>query len=634
MCSQLYAQQLDSAEILDWRRGMYPKEKPDEIYNIKVNGFYRFFATYLHMPNPYTLNPAGTRLNENTLFVGDDSQLPNFLLNINGRPSKNVSWGVDVFMFQFLQGRINPTYSGQVPVQRLPPVWNPLSGERLAPNMSLNLGINLYASFNTNIGTYKIRMGGIHWFSMSDLTLGSFRGYNRFTLYERNPWDPIGREVGFRYNQMYQAGFVQQDIRWGERAIQGVILEGENLPGNWNFAFLYGKTELSGGYLTIPNINYGAKLRNNYHNNDFISINTLNNTTWLDSLNTLPVGFNIVTAEWMSNLKYFNIHAEAGPGRYYTPFNNYPWGAAVSVKLLSTPLLTKIPIELHYYRISPYVVNNNSVFWNTTIVAARIIDEPNSGLQSPNVLNPFASSIVAIGQMTNNRTGISLNTEFDIKKLRVSAGYSVSSEIDAVQNRITFSHFVNQLTRSRFWRWDFPTDVGPYGRYDKVYRDAYQTVELTDDSLGFAVNPKKFNAIEVHAKYKTKIANKNFFAFVLGKYYTAQSFLSAVPVFSDKAYVRQYSTELEMYYQITQQLFINSYLGYERNIGNYNTALDFDTFKPLDQTGWGIGVGMDINLGRNAGLYLRYRWFYFEDENFALDTFKGQETLVELKVFF
>jgi opacity protein-like surface antigen len=336
----------------------------------------------------------------------------------------------------------------------------------------------------------------------------------------------------------------------------------------------------------------------------------------------------------MANYKYFNVHAEAGPGRYFTPFNDYPWGAAISVKLLSTPLLTKIPVELHYYRISPNVVNNNAVFWNTTIVAARIIDEPRGGLQSPNVLNPFASSIVQIGQMTNNRTGISVNTEFDIKKLRVSAGYNVSTEIDAVQNRITFSHFVNQLTRSRFWRWDFPVDVGPYGRYDKVYRDAYETVELTDDSLGFAVNPKRFNSIEVHGKYKTKIGNKNFYAFILGRYYTAQSFLSAVPVFSDRAYLRQYSTELEMYYQITNQVFLNSYLGYERNIGNYNTALNFDSFKPLDQTGWGIGVGMDINLGRNAGLYLRYRWFYFEDENFALDTFRGQETLVELKVFF
>ena len=108
-------------------------------------------------------------------------------------------------------------------------------------------------------------MGGIHWFSMSDLTLGSNRGYNRFMLYERNPWDPIGKQVGVRYDQMYTMGAVQQDMRWGERAIQGIIFEGMNLPGNWSFALLYGKTELSGGFMTIPNINYGGKLKKVYH---------------------------------------------------------------------------------------------------------------------------------------------------------------------------------------------------------------------------------------------------------------------------------------------------------------------------------------------------------------------------------
>ena len=633
--SSIDAQRIDSTEILDWRRGIFPKEKPDEIYNIKVNGFYRFFATYLNMPDPYILDQnSGSLTKRNTLFIGDDSQLPNFLVNVNGRPSKKVSWGFDIFMFQFLNGNIGPTYSGQIPTNSLPPVWDPLSGDRLGQYMGLNLGINLYGTYHSKFGSFSLRMGGIHWFSISDLTLGSFRGYNRFTLYERNPWDPIGREIGVRYNQMYTSGSVEQDTRWGERAIQGLIFEGMNLPGGWSFAALYGKTELSGGFLTIPNINYGGKIRKVYRNNDYIGFNTLNNTTWLDSLNQIPVGFNLFTLEWRADYKNFQIHAEAGPGRYVSPFNDYPWGEAISVKLLSKETLTKVPIELHYYRISPYVVNNNAIFWNTSIIEARIIDQPTEGLQSQNVLNPFASSIVAIGQMTNNRTGINLNSELKLGKIKLSAGLNVSSEIKAFQNRITFSHFVNQLTRSRFWRWDFPMDVGPYGRYDKVYRDAYETVVLTDDSLGFATNPKKFNAIELHGKYRTTIGHRNFYAFFLGKYYSAQSFLSPLPVFSEKAYVRQYTTELELYYQVANSIFVNSYVGYERILGNYSTELDFKSNRPLNQTGWGLGLGMDFNLGRNAGLYLRHRWFYFNDSSFDLDNFQGQETLVELKVFF
>lgn len=630
-----FAQLADTASILDWRRGTFPKEKEGELYQIKANGFYRFFATHLYMNDPYILDEnSGAVTKRNTLFIGDDTQLPNLMVNVSGRPNKKVSWGFDVFAFQFLDGQINPAYNPPVPTNSRPPVWDPLSGTRLGANMGLNLGLNLYGSYYSNKGTYSIRMGGIHWFSISDLTLGSFRGYNRFLLNERNPWDPIGKEVGVRYNQMYENGSVYQDTRWGERAVQGAIFEGINLPNGWSFAAMYGKTELNGGFLSVPNVSYGGKIRKVYKGTDFISFNTLNNETWVDSLNTLRLGFNVFTLEWQGTFKGFRVNAEVGTGRYISPINDYPWGEAISVKVLSTPQVSKIPIEVHYYRISPYVVNNNAVFWNTSIIESAIVDRPGDAVQSANVLTPFSSSMVAIGQMTNNRTGVNLNTAFKIGKLRMSMGYGVSSEIEAFQNRITFSHFVNQLTRSRLWRWEFPTNVGPYERYDKAYRDAYQKVTVTDDSLGFSVNPKKFNQLEIHGKYRTKIAHRNFYAFFLGRYNTAQPELSVLPAFSEKAYIRQYNTELEMYYQVAKPLFINTYMGYERVLGNYQTELNLETQRPLNQTGWGLGVGMDISLGKNAGLFLRHRWFFFEDTSYPLDAFQGQETMAELKIFF
>ena len=312
-----------------------------------------------------------------------------------------------------------------------------------------------------------------------------------------------------------------------------------------------------------------------------------------------------------------------------------PWGEAISIKVLSTERVTRIPIEVHYYRISPNVVNNNAIFWNTSLLEDRVFNQPAAGgVQSANVLIPFASSMVAIGQMTNNRTGVNLNTEVKLGKLKVSMGYGIATEIDAFQNRITFSHGVNQLTRARFWRWDFPQNVGPYQRDDKVYRDAYQKGTVTDDSLGFSVNPKKFTNLEIHGKYRTKLGYRNFYAFFLGRYNTAQPDFTILPQWSEKAYVRQYNSELEMYYQITKPVFLNTYFGYERVLGGYNTTVDEITQKPLNQTGWGVGVGIDIALGRNAGLYLRHRWYLFEDTSFQRDQFQGQETLAELKVFF
>lgn len=631
----IMAQIIDSTTLLNWERGNLPKEKPNELYQIKVNGFYRFFGTHLHMPTPYILDEgSGSVTKKNTLFIGDDTQLPNLMLNITGRPNKKVSWGFDLFMFQFLDGNIGSTYNPAVPTTDRPNVWNPLAGERLGQNLGLNLGLNLYGSYYTNKGTYTVRMGGIHWLSLSDLTLAGFKGYNRFLLSERNPWDPIGKTVSARYNQMYENGSIYQDSRWGERAVQGVIIDGVDLPNGWSFVGMYGKTELNGGFITIPNSSYGGKLKKLYRKSDFISLNTLNNITWVDSLNTTSLGFNVFTLEWLVHFKDIQLHAEVGTGKYNSPINDYPWGEAISVKLLSPKRITKIPIELHYYRISPYVVNNNAIFWNTAIIESAIVDQPNGGTQSANVLTPFSSSMVALGQMTNNRTGLNVNTAFKLGKVNLSMGYGVSSEIKAFQNRLTFSHLINQLTRSRLWRWEFPNNIGPYGRYDKVYRDAYQKVNVTDDSLGISVNPKKFNQLEMHAKYRTKLANRNFFAFVLGRYYTAQPELSLLPAFNENAYIRQYNSELELYYQISNPIYLNAYLGYERVIGNYQTELDSETLRPLNQTGYGFGGGFDINLSKNAGLFVRHRWVFFEDTSYRLDKFSGQETMIELKVFF
>ena len=142
-----YAQIPDTSNILDWERGTFPKEKESELYQIKVNGYYRFFATHLAMPDPYILDQnSGAVTKKNTLFIGDDTQLPNLMLNVNGRPSKKVSWGFDLYMFQFLDGQINSAYNPAVPTSNRPPVWDPLSGGRLGGNMGLNLGLNLYLS--------------------------------------------------------------------------------------------------------------------------------------------------------------------------------------------------------------------------------------------------------------------------------------------------------------------------------------------------------------------------------------------------------------------------------------------------------------------------------------------------------
>lgn len=79
---------------------------------------------------------------------------------------------------------------------------------------------------------------------------------------------------------------------------------------------------------------------------------------------------------------------------------------------------------------------------------------------------------------------------------------------------------------------------------------------------------------------------------------------------------------------------ITNYLGYERILGNYATQVDELSRRPRNQEGIGLGTGLDLSLGKNALFALRHRYFQFEDRSFSLDKFSGQETMVEIKVFF
>ena len=78
--------QSTDSTILDWRRGLFPKQQDGELYQIRATGYYRFFATYTQQSMPYTIvdnaDPnARVFTNKKTLALFDDTQLPNFLVN-------------------------------------------------------------------------------------------------------------------------------------------------------------------------------------------------------------------------------------------------------------------------------------------------------------------------------------------------------------------------------------------------------------------------------------------------------------------------------------------------------------------------------------------------------------------------
>jgi hypothetical protein len=614
--------------------GLFPKEEPSKLRSISISGDYRFVATYLQMDDPYLLDGnSGAVTQERTMFVGDDSQLPNLWMHIGGRPTAKTSFGMDVYMFQFLDNDLGETYGQQVVDSLTPPVYAPRSGTRLGGNLGLQLGMNLTGSYDTDIGSFTARMGGTHWYYLSDLTFASFRGYNRFMLFERNPWDPVQRGISDRYQEFYDEGINQQDLRWGNKAFHGMIIEGASLPSDFSFSFLYGKTELNGGFNFLPNASTGGRLRHDSENG-FQSFNSFNSRTYSDSLAQSSIGFNIHTLEVAHTIEDVTIHAEVGAGRYYAPGYTAGWGEAINAKVKLGESILGFPFEIQYFRIAPEVINNNAVFWNTSIEEVSNNDIPAGVVGSNAALIPFASSMVSIGQMTNNRTGVNLNADLEVGKLKLALGYGLASEFQGLSNKITYSHTVNQLTRSRFWRWNFTPAVGPYQRYDVVYRDAYETVNLTDARFGEDIPRKHFSTIEAQAKYNSSVFRKDFYLIYLGRYSTVQPEFSALIPFNEDAYVRHYSSELEAYVKLSPSLIWANYFGYERIFGNYKTEVDLESRRPRNQEGIGYGTGVDLSLGKNAVFVLRHRFFTFEDKSFVLDQFSGQETMAEIKVIF
>jgi len=616
--------------------GLFPLRPLPATRKIQVSGFYRFTGTYRNENLSYPRTPQALAPPPKQIFVGDDAQLPNLWLNVRGRPGGNLSWSFDLFAFQFLDGRHGSAYSGQVPNTARPNPFAPLSSPRLANQLGMNLGMNLGLNWSDRKASHQLRLGGIHWYSLSDLTLSSFRGYYRWSLFERNPWDPIGQDLSSRYDELYTSGQVNQDSRFGERAVHGAIWDMNPHKNKWKSSVFAGKTELNAGLGPIPSGSMGGRVQWNPSPSGWVAFNTFHHFQALDTAGSTRSAYQVHTLEGRYAFPQWEARGEWGMGKYEDPAQKLGWAPMGHLKVLTKPGITGIPIELHAYYIDPQVVNNNGLFWNVSVREATPAvsgETVTGGVGSNAVLRPFASAVLPIGLMTNNREGINLNTRWKWGQLRFNLGMGMAREIEAISNRITYNHPVNQFTRARFWRWNFPQQVGPYGRQSVIYRDVFETVTLSDDSAGIAINRKHFSTLEGQVSWRSG-GSRPLYLMYLTRLNSVQKTASVLPRFASNSYLRQYSHELEAYKAVSRVALLCAYAAYEWTLGNYATDLDLLTYKPRNQHGWALGVGCDINLGPRSALFFRHRLYGYRDYSFHLDQFRGRESLVELKVFF
>ena len=594
----------DSTKVVPLKTYVSTFKTPfNSLDHFTVSGYYRFLGNYRQMTDAY----AHMANNKEAIFIGDDAQIPQFMLNLSGYTDKNTSFGTDLYM------------------------WTPLTGVGQAENVKgLNLGVSLYGNFKTRIGNLNVRTGGINWYSMTPFTFQTNKGYDRYSLFERNPWDPNTAQIDDRYKTFYSKGAINQDQRWGNQAFQGLIIDGTELPNHTALSLMLGKTQFDGGYSPIPNYAYGGKFKKYFDDNKAsVSINTFNSTAIIDSIQLNTAGFNMLTLEYAHQFKSFKLYSEMGMGRRFANDINQKWGEALSVKLSS--LKKHLPIEVHAYRVSPRVLNNSAIFINSSIQQSTVVQ---AGQTQP-VLMPVASAVLPIGQLSNNRQGIDINGTITYRKWKHSIGYSVASEINALSSQLNYTHAFNALPLSRFWRWDFPSNVGPYGQLNKLYRSVFETLVLTDvDAQGVPLHKKQFNTLELNSKYSSVLFGKPLYLFYLGSFNSVQNHFSPLLVTSEKALLRTYDHQIESYWKIQNHLVWTNYISYERVVANYQTKTDTDSRRPKNQMGYALATGFDVQLSKSVGLYLRHRFMNYRDKSFAKDHYKGHETTIELKAFF
>lgn len=589
---------------------------------LTVGGYYRFFGINRNLEQPFVVIPGNPYANAPAYVLGAGDVYrdpPLMLLNLSVQPTSKTYIGMDYALYHNFLG--NP---GESPV-------------------NLNLGINLTGGMQTDFGKFTMHMGGINWIELSGMVFSSFIGYQRFSIFERWPWE--GNEISFdRAANYYNYGNISRDMRFGMQPFRGLMIDGQELPGNMELRFLYGTTPAQ-AFLTnqIPSYTVGGRLRK-YIGKHQIAAQFIDYRLYPDSIAREEAGIQLQTFSYEGEIKDFKITSEFGRGRLYSAVQQAGWGGAGRLSIKSPKKYTYIPIEVEGFYLSPEFINyyGNFLSGNTNIVSAAAVNQSGSTLGGSGGISNFAGSITDVGQVSSNRKGFSINAWFDISKTtKINIGNMSSLEIKSLNNELAFGHKINALPFSRFS--PFTNNIGAYNNWTSYFRGYSQSMFVIDtNSMGLPNSLLGFNMLQVQLKQLINTPLMPLYLLYVGSFGSAQEGFSLLPITNNKALLRTYYHELDLIFKLNKNTSIVSTYGKEYIKGNkqLNRGDNNDGVvgslanDPVNQEGDLYGLGLDYRISQNTYFYIRKRWFNQSDRSFVKDQIKGTETTIELKVFF
>lgn len=485
----------------------------------------------------------------------------------------------------------------------------------LQGNWSKNLLFRMPPSLEvvkyTRWGEFSITAGnctGKHFISTLTLSGQSLVSHP----FDRLPWDWYPSPFD-KYSAIYASAENPLKVM-GLNAAQGLLFSANQLFRRFALKLFYGRTNFTAtppqvmqqlpSYVAAGKLSYQLGRHslslNGYQKYQLTSHkNPLELTTRLFSLEAnlsfskrLHVFSELASSHAFGTLLHTNTFALYGEGKYSLVPNAWDF------------TLRGYYVPYEFVSLDNAVLNTNINYSVSGLPKDHLYD-----------LTLYVNPLQAPDVLSNNRKGISAKVSSNRGKWRFSWDNAYSQEISHHHDSLSIFHTANAFTRSRFTPWI--QGSGPYQRIGGKYRFTTETF-----AMGSEQKPFSFFASHLQIKHHTRLWQKEWIVVWTNQYQSAFSSSLVSPL------LHTWYSDLTSMYRATQRLTLLTFCSLQHTRSQPTEPLS------LQQRSVVAGIGADIEIGKQAGLYLRYKRFGHRDKNNREDRFRGDEITTEVKIFF